>query len=78
VLVDRKTQLLRTAQTEMQSLAANSAAPIEELDAMIVKYEAYPDDVRMARDALTSAHKLRLTGEREAHTVQMGCRPSGR
>eukprot|EP01050_Picozoa_sp_SAG11_P004645 SAG11_NODE_301_length_11038_cov_2.312826_13_plen_643_part_00 len=60
-LAERKTELFRAAQTEMQGMASNKDAPIEDLDALIEKYASWPDDIRGARDALTSAHRARLT-----------------
>jgi hypothetical protein len=60
-LVERKSQLFRAAQTEMQQLAGDKDAPIEDLDAMIEKYASWPADVQSARDTLTTGHRGRLT-----------------
>ena len=59
-LADRKSQLIRTAMTEMSSLAADLQAPLAELDALLSKYATYPADVDTARKALTSELKRRV------------------
>ena len=68
VLQERKNALLRTAQTEMQSIAADQQATVAQLDEMLEKYKDYPREVQMARDALQSAQKLRLASLTSAMT----------
>eukprot|EP01046_Picozoa_sp_COSAG06_P007679 COSAG06_NODE_378_length_16640_cov_13.584729_3_plen_5372_part_01 len=59
-LQERKQTLFRTAGTEMQALAAKSDATIEQFDELLDKYKDWGEDVRLARDALMSSHRLKL------------------
>ena len=59
-LAERKTNLFRQAQTEMQQLASDKDAPIEDLDKMLETYAEWPSDTKSAWDALKSAKDARL------------------
>jgi len=49
VLAERKTQLLRSAQTEMLSLAADLLCPLGDIDAMLEKYNTRRRSTRRAK-----------------------------
>lgn len=52
--MDRHSTLLDVAKSEMGDLTAMNAPKVGDINALLAKYEAYPDDIRTARDQLSN------------------------
>jgi hypothetical protein len=59
-LATRRTKLIRDAQSELSTLAADAQAPLDDMSALLTKYEKYPADVDTARRALKSELDRRI------------------